>query len=164
MSCVCVWNPSSWEIVFSDQWKCGLYGFVLPPWHCTLPAGLTVSPDWASSLPGVPKVRLSRTWVSQLPAWKILSESELLQEIISVCMCVFLFLPLVLVTSLHLLSPLFPTSSSLPPSFPPISLFPSPSLPLFMPCYLLALSLSWFPFSDLLKLLPVFACMRGCNW
>ena len=50
MSCVCVWNPSSREIVFPhwwsfDQWQCGLYGFVLPPWHCTLPAGLTVSPD-----------------------------------------------------------------------------------------------------------------------
>ena len=50
MSCVFVWNPSSQEIVFPhrwsfDQWRCGLYGFVLPPWHCTLPAGLTVSPD-----------------------------------------------------------------------------------------------------------------------
>ena len=49
MSCVCVWNPSSREIVFPhwwsfDQWQCGLYGFVLPPWHCTLPAGLTELP------------------------------------------------------------------------------------------------------------------------
>ena len=93
-------------------------------------AGLTVSPDWSSGLPGVPKVRSSRTWISQLPAWKILSHSYFRRFFLCAFVCFFFFLlfwGLVFISSLSLsLSPLPFLLSLFPPS-------PSASLPLFIP-------------------------------
>ena len=147
----CVSNPRSWEIMFPyrwsfDQWKCGLYvlsyllGIVLCPlvwlWAQTeLPVSLEC-PRWDCLALGFLACLHERSLVTATS-----------RDSFCVHVWVFLFLTVTLVTSLHLslslsLSLSLPTSSSsLLSSYLYFLPSPSVSLPLFIPFYLLALSL-----------------------
>ena len=158
-------SRSGHEILPTHRWgfeqcKCGCMVLSWPPWHCTLLASLTVSPDWASSPPWVPKVRLSRTCVSRLPAGKIPSHScfQILRECLwervrereCVCMRVHVCMPVcaclsasIIFFSFFFFSPSFFVSLAPIPHLclPPSLYFFDLLFPFSLPLFLLSLTL-----------------------
>ena len=160
--------PHRWSI---DQWRCGLYGFVLPPWHCTLPAGLTELPVF---LECPRRDRLALGFLDCLHKRSLVTATS--WDSVCVHVWVLLFLLHILLTSLHLLSLSLPLCLP-PPPFPHFFLF-SPWLLSVFPPLPFCLSPSLHPHPppssppptpppfDFLVCgnfyLPV--CMHECNW